>query len=151
MIHHPRLEALRKLQYLLDNAFRVPGTNVRFGWDPIVGLVPWLGDLLTALYAGVILVHAHRMRVPRVIQARMFFNTFIDIVVGVIPLVGDVSDVFWKSNAKNFALLERHAGGIVRPSRGDWLFVTMTVAALVALALAPLLLVFWLYSVFSAP
>ena len=151
MDHRQHLDALRKLQHLLDNAFRVPGTNVRFGWDPIVGLVPWLGDVVTAVFAGAILIHAHRMRVPRVIQTRMFFNTLIDIVVGLIPFVGDVSDVFWKSNAKNFALLERHAGGVTRPSKGDWLFVTMIVAALVAVALVPLLLTFWLYSMLTAP
>jgi hypothetical protein len=148
--HRQRLDALRKLQYLLDNVFRVPGTNVRFGWDPIVGLVPWLGDVVTAVLAGTILIHAHRMRVPRVIQVRMFFNTLIDIVVGLVPFVGDVSDVFWKSNAKNFSLLERHAGGVTRRSKGDWLFVTMLVAALAAMALVPLLLTFWLFSMFTA-
>jgi hypothetical protein len=149
--HRQRLEALRKLQHFLDSAFRVPGTNVRFGWDPVVGLVPWLGDVVTALFAGAILIHAHRMRVPRVIQMRMFFNTLLDVVVGLVPFVGDVSDVFWKSNAMNFALLERHAGGVTRPSKGDWWFVTMIVAALIAIALVPLLLTFWLYEMFTAP
>jgi hypothetical protein len=145
-----RLEALRRLQYLLDNAFRIPGTNLRFGWDPIVGLVPWLGDVLTALYSLTLLVNAHQLRVPRLIQIRMLVNTAIDVLVGLIPVVGDVSDVFWKSNAKNFALLERHAGGLTRPSRGDWLFVTGIIGAVLATALTPVALMFWLITLVTS-
>ena len=104
-----RLESLRKLQHLLDNAFRVPGTSLRFGWDPIIGAVPWVGDVLAALLSCAIVVQAHHMRVPRVVQARMLLNTAIDVLDRVVPVVGDVADVFWKSNAKNFLLLERHA------------------------------------------
>jgi hypothetical protein len=139
-----RIEALRKLQFLLDSAFRLPGTNVRFGWDPIVGLVPWAGDLLTGVYSCMILFHANRMRVPRVIQLRMLLNTAVDILLGFIPIAGDVTDVFWKSNARNFALLERHAGGLVRPTLADWLFVAGIMATIAVIALLPLVVVAWL-------
>ena len=54
--------ALRSLKRWLDEAFRVPGTNLRFGWDPLIGLVPWVGDLLTALMSGAIVLQAHQMR-----------------------------------------------------------------------------------------
>ncbi|MEO8259117.1 MAG: DUF4112 domain-containing protein [Acidobacteriota bacterium] len=137
-----RLESLRQLQHLLDNAFRVPGTNLRFGWDPVIGAVPWVGDVLAALMSCAIVVQAHHMRLPRAVQARMLLNTAIDVVVGSVPVVGDVADVFWKSNAKNFALLERH-GAEVRPATvGDRLFVAGIVLAVLALALAPLVMMY---------
>src|SRR5262245_57882737 len=104
-----RLRTLRQWQRLLDSAFRVPGTSIRFGWDPIIGVIPWVGDVTAAIMAGTLIVHAHRMRVPRVVQLRMLANVGIDMLVGAIPLLGDVADVFWKANTKNLELLERHA------------------------------------------
>jgi Domain of unknown function (DUF4112) len=145
-----RLNALRRLRYLLDDAFRVPGTSLRFGWDPIVGMVPWLGDALTAVLSCAIVVHAHRLRVPRVVQLRLLGNLAIDMVVGLLPLVGDVADAFWKSNTRNMALLERHAQGGQPATRGDKLFAAALVLAVVAMAIVPLLVVYWIYrSVFT--
>ena len=138
------MRALRSLQQLLDSAFRIPGTSVRFGWDPIVGLVPWLGDVLTAVFSGAVILQAHHLRVPRVVQLRMLMNVAIDIVLGVIPVFGDVADVFWKSNAKNFALLERHATGLQPATTGDWLFVIGMIAALAMIAAVPLAVMYWL-------
>jgi len=122
----------------LDEAFRVPGTSIRFGWDPIIGLVPWVGDALTGLLSLAIVVQANRMRIPRVVQMRMLLNIGIDVLIGVVPFVGDVADVFWKSNAKNFALLERHEREVQPATRGDWLFVLGIVAAVVAIVTVPL-------------
>ena len=84
------------------------------------------------------------MRVPRVVQLRMLLNVAIDMVIGVVPFVGDVADVFWKSNAKNFALLERHAAEPRPATAGDWLFVAGVLVAVVVIALAPLVVVYWL-------
>ncbi len=140
----PRLEKLRRYQFILDSAFRVPGTNFRFGWDPIVGLVPWAGDLLTALLSGAIVIQAHRMGVPRVVQLRMLINVGLDLLLGIVPFVGDAADVFWKANTKNMALLERHAAALTPPTRGDWLFVGGALAAIAAMALLPLFLMYWI-------
>jgi len=145
--HAQRLDALRSLKRLLDEAFRVPGTRLRFGWDPIIGLVPWVGDALTALLGCAIIVQAHHMRVPKVVQLRMLFNVGIDLLVGVIPFFGDLFDVFWKSNAKNFELLERHAAEATPPTLGDWLFVGSIVLAIAAIALVPLFVIYWLLNV----
>ena len=131
----------------LDEAFRVPGTAIRFGWDPVIGMVPWLGDLVTALFSTAVILQAHTMRVPRVVVLRMLFNVAIDLVVGAIPLFGDVADAFWKSNTKNFALLELHADQVRPPSASDWLFVVGVIAAIVVIALLPLLVLYWLVSV----
>ena len=142
-----RLEALRSMKGWLDEAFRVPGTGIRFGWDPLIGLVPWAGDVLTALFACGIVLQAHHMRLPRVVQLRMLANVAIDLAVGAIPFVGDVADVFWKSNTKNFALLEAHAYEVRTPSSGDWLFVAGVIGAILAVALVPLVVVYWIGSV----
>ena len=144
------MQSLRKLQRLLDEAFRVPGTNFRFGWDPIVGAVPWVGDALTALFSSAIIVQAHHMRVPRVVQLRMLLNIAIDLIVGIVPFIGDVADVFWKSNKKNFALLERHAVPGVPPTTADWVFVGGILAVIVIMALLPLFMLYWLLNV-AAP
>jgi hypothetical protein len=142
-----RLERLRSWQRLLDSAFRIPGTRLRFGWDPIIGLVPWVGDLVTALMACVIVVHAHRLRVPRIVQARMLLNIAIDLMTGVVPFFGDVADVFWKANTRNLALLERHASPAAAPTRGDWLFVLLTLAGVTAVAVVPLIVLYWIVHV----
>jgi hypothetical protein len=141
--HARRLEALRSLKRWLDEAFRIPGTNLRFGWDPLIGLVPWVGDLLTALMSGAIVLQAHHMRLPRVVQLRMLGNVAIDLVAGAIPFVGDAADFFWKSNKKNFALLEQHAYEMRPPSAGDWLFVSAILLAIAAIALVPLAMMYF--------
>ena len=142
-----RMDALRSMQWWLDEAFRVPGTSIRVGWDPIIGLVPWAGDLLTALLSCAIVLHAHQMRLPRIVQLRMLMNVAIDLLVGAIPVVGDAADAFWKSNSMNMALLERHAAEARPASAGDWLFIAGILAAIVAVALVPLVMVYWLATV----
>jgi hypothetical protein len=148
--HARRIDSLRQLKRLLDEAFRVPGTSIRFGWDPIIGLVPWIGDALTAIFSCAIIVQAHQMRLPKVVQLRMLLNVAIDVLVGVVPFVGDVADVFWKSNTRNFALLERHAARAQPPTLADWLFVTGVVLAVIAIAAIPLFVLYWLVHAFSA-
>ena len=141
-----RIETLRRLQWWLDEAFRVPGTSIRVGWDPIIGVVPWAGDLLTALLSCAIVFQAYQMRLPRVVQLRMLLNVAIDLLIGVVPILGDAVDVFWKANSKNMALLERHAGDVRPASIGDWLFVGGIVSAIAAVAIVPALVLYWLGS-----
>ena len=142
------LAALRKWSVLLDSAFRVPGTNLTFGLDPILGLIPGLGDLTTPLFAALLLLHAVRLRIPRVVQLRMLINAAIDFVIGVVPVVGDAFDFGWKANVRNLALLERYARPGTKASRGDWLFVLGVIAVLGAIAVIPLLFTVWLLSRF---
>lgn len=141
-----RMEGLRTLQRTLDEAFRVPGTRFRFGWDAIIGLIPWAGDVLTALMAGAIITQAHHMRVPKVVQLRMLLNVAIDLVIGVVPFIGDMADVFWKSNTKNMQLLERHAARPGPASTADWLFVMSIIGALAVLAALPLIVLYVIVS-----
>ena len=95
----------------------MPGTPTRFGWDALIGLVPWAGDVITAFVGLAILASAHRMRVPGVVQVRMLLNLAIDLLIGLVPFAGDIADVFWKANTKNMAMLER-AMSLFTPFRG---------------------------------
>jgi hypothetical protein len=147
-----RVQSLRKLQFFLDSAFRVPGTNFRFGWDPIIGLIPWVGDLLTAMMSCAIVIQAHQMRIPRVVQLRMLLNIAIDVVIGIVPFAGDIADVFWKSNARNLALRERQVARPTPATPGDWVFVVAVLAGVLAVAVVPVLVMYWLlHAVFGRP
>jgi hypothetical protein len=140
------LEALRRWATLLDSAFRVPGTNIRFGFDAIIGLIPGLGDLSAPVFAAVLLVTGFRLRLPAVVQFRMVANAAIDMLLGLVPFAGDLVDVAWKANLRNLALLERHARPGVLPSRGDYVFVMVCVIVLAFLALAPIVLLGYVLS-----
>lgn len=138
------LDALRKVAQLLDSAFVVPGTSYRVGLDPILGLVPGLGDLVSPLFTIGILWQARELAIPRVVLLRMILNVAIDSLLGAVPVVGDLFDFAWKANNKNVALVERHAQEERTASAGDWVFVGLTVATLLLMAVIPFLIVGWL-------
>jgi hypothetical protein len=139
-----RLQALKHVARLLDSAFVLPGTNIRVGLDPLLGLVPGLGDLTSPLFAMALLWQSRDLGIPRVVQLRMIFNVAIDALVGLLPVAGDFFDFAWKANDRNVALLERHAYELRRPTAGDWLFVIGLMALLAVIAAVPLLLAGWL-------
>ena len=101
------LARARTLARLLDSAARVPGTNIRFGADAIIGLVPGLGDIGGAALAGYLVILAQRLGVPRAVVLRMLANVAVDTLAGSVPVIGDLFDVAYKSNLRNVALLER--------------------------------------------
>jgi hypothetical protein len=140
----PRVERLRQWSVLLDRAFRIPGTPIRFGWDPIVGLIPGLGDVASPLFTAAVLLQARRMRIPRIVQARMIINAMVDAALGFVPILGNIVDVGWKANIANMRLLERHAVPGLPPRRGDKAFVYGALALLGLVTLLPLALVIWL-------
>jgi hypothetical protein len=138
-----RLELLRRIARTLDSAVPVPGTSFRFGLDPILGLIPGVGDLVSPLFTLGIFFQARDLRVPRVVQLRMIFNVAIDVLTGFVPIIGDLFDFAWKANNRNMGLLERHAYEEHEPSAGDWAFVAICVALLVVIAAVPFLLLGW--------
>jgi hypothetical protein len=103
------ISGIRHLARLLDAAVRVPGTNVRFGLDAVLGLIPGAGDVVGGLLSSYIIVQAANLGAPRSVLARMVLNVAIDSIVGAVPILGDLFDVGWKSNTRNAALLERYA------------------------------------------
>ena len=137
-----RLDLLRRWSTQLDSVFEIPGLGIRFGWDPILGLLPGLGDMVTPLYSIAIVVTGMQLGIPRVVQLRMLLNVILDAVVGAVPIVGDAFDVAWKANDWNMRLLERHAWEERPPSRGDWGFV-FAIATLMLSAIAVPLVTLW--------
>ena len=135
-----RVELLRRVARMLDSAVPVPGTSFRFGLDPILGLVPGVGDLVSPLFTLGILFQARDLGIPRIVQLRMIFNVAIDVLTGFIPLIGDLFDFAWKANNRNMALLERHVYEEHGPSRSDWAFVGACILLLVVIAAVPFLL-----------
>jgi len=108
MSSDPRTRRVRVLARLLDNAITIPGTRWKIGLDPVIGLIPGIGDMVGAVLSGYIVLEAVRAEVPTFTLARMLVNVGIDTLLGAVPAVGDVFDAAWKSNMMNVALLERH-------------------------------------------
>lgn len=105
---HTDTSDIERLADLLDTKWVLPGTNWRFGLDSIIGLVPGIGDTVTTLMGAYIIVRARELGAPGHLQAAMVGNLLVDTVVGAVPLVGDVFDFAFRSNAKNVRLLKRH-------------------------------------------
>ena len=140
--HRARAERVRALSRVLDSAVRVPGTNLRFGLDAIVGLIPGVGDVVGAAASGYIVLAAARLGAPAPVLVRMLMNTGIDAVVGTVPLVGDLFDIGWRSNARNVALLERHLADPRGARAASRRVVLLVIAALALLAVAALVVAF---------
>jgi hypothetical protein len=100
------LRRLRDLSRLLDDSIRVPGTHWRIGLDPVIGLVPVIGDAVGAALAAYVLSVAVRTGVPRATLARVAFVLWIDAVVGAVPVAGDLFDAYWKANRRTVGLLD---------------------------------------------
>ena len=145
------LAAIRRWARLLDSQFRIPGTSLTFGLDPIIGLIPGVGDLVGPIFGLLVVAHAWKMRVPKVVIARMLVNAGLDALLGVIPLFGDAVDVFWKANQANVQLLERHAFERRPAGTADWLFVGGAVLIALALIALPVLIVLWILMAFTPP
>lgn len=115
----------------MDDLLRLPGTRLRFGLDPIIGLIPGLGDVASAIVSAVSLIYAARVGVPKILLARMSINILINELVGIIPGVGDAFSFWFKSNVRNYDLLRHHFGAPVRRRISDWFFVALILALLV--------------------
>jgi uncharacterized protein DUF4112 len=103
-----RIARLEALASLLDSVLLIPGTNIRFGLDALIGLVPGIGDVVTTLISLYIVHEAYELGVPRHVIVRMLANVAVDGLFGAVPLVGDAFDVMWRANLKNLELLRRH-------------------------------------------
>jgi hypothetical protein len=120
-----RLTHLRRFAHWLDDGIKLPVIPVRVGLDPIIGLVPGLGDAVGAILAAWILVEAAGLGASRATLGRMVYNIAVDALGGAIPVVGDIFDVAWKSNLRNVALLDRQLADPVRAAKADFRFVAL--------------------------
>jgi hypothetical protein len=102
------LNRIRKLSRLMDTAIRIPGTKFRIGLDPIIGLIPGAGDLISTTLSAYIIYLATRFGLPPQDLRKMIFHIGLEAVVGSVPLIGDLFDAYYKSNIRNLAILEQH-------------------------------------------
>ena len=141
---------LEVLSQIMDNQFRIPVLDWRFGMNAIIDLIPQFGDVATTIVALYVLVSAVRYRVPKITLLRMGTNIAIYFVVGLIPVAGDLFGAWWKPNIRNINLLRRRATVSAADARqgrtSDWLFVALIAGSLLALlfgSIALSLFVLW--------
>ena len=126
----------------MDDFLRVPGTRFRFGLDPIIGLVPGLGDTASAITSAMVLFYAARTGLPRVLLVRMAGNILINEAIGIIPGLGDAFSFWFKSNKRNYELLKRFHAGPRQSRKSDWIFVFAILALLLVIVSAGLIVSF---------
>ncbi|MBD2256352.1 DUF4112 domain-containing protein [Pseudanabaena sp. FACHB-2040] len=102
------LNRIRRISRLMDTAIGLPGTKFRIGLDPLLGLIPGGGDLITAGISAYIVFLAARFKLPAPVLRKMALNVALESVVGTVPLVGDLFDATFKANLRNLSLLEKH-------------------------------------------
>jgi len=122
---------------------KIPGTSLYLGLDPLLGLIPGIGDLLPNLIGTTILGLAARLQVPRIVIARMSLNLLINGTIGAVPIAGDLFSVWFRSHARNAVLLRQAATEPTRPTTGDWGYVLMLVGGTALVLIFAITAVVW--------
>ncbi|HZY62269.1 MAG TPA: DUF4112 domain-containing protein [Edaphobacter sp.] len=141
-------ENLDLLSHILDDFLKIPGTSIRFGLDGIIGLVPGVGDVIGGIASCVIIMAAWMRGVSYITVTRMVVNVGIEVLVGTVPIVGDMFDIAWRANRRNYALLE---GSLTQPRKytiQSWLFLGALCLVLAILAVLPLFFLAWVMAHF---
>jgi hypothetical protein len=139
-----RVERLRRLAVLLDDSIPIPGTGFRIGVESILGLIPGAGDLAGGAFSLYILLQAARMGVPRSLLTRMGWNLAVDVVVGAVPVLGDLFDAGFKANMRNLALLERHVDRPATSARSSRRFVALLAVLVSLCVIGAVVVLVWL-------
>lgn len=150
----PKLEKTRRdldaLAHLLDETFVIPGIRWRVGLEAIIGLVPVVGDLVSAGLGSVLIFRALQFRLPGIVVARMAFNTLLDLAFGAIPFIGDLFDFAFRSNRRNIDLFQRYAEDPRRSTGREWLFFGAVALAMLAVVVLLVLGIGWLVGEIAA-
>ena len=128
----------------LDTTVRIPGTRIYLGLDPLLGLIPGIGDMLANLIGTVILILAARLQVPRIVITRMSLNLLINGTVGAIPIVGDLFSIWFRSHARNAELLRQAATQPYRETQQARLYVAGIIGGTVVLLALAIAAVLWI-------
>ena len=145
-----RLARLRRLSRLLDSAIEIPGTNLKVGLDPLLGLLPVVGDAPATAASAYVVAEAAALGAPRATLARMCLYLLVDAVFGSVPLVGDAFDVLWRANDRNVRLLEARLvdpRGETRDRRVVIALGTAVFVAVLAVGAGAAVTVWWLLRV----
>jgi hypothetical protein len=137
-------EHLDYIAALLDDIFRIPGTQIRFGLDALIGWVPGIGDAVAGIASLLIVFAAWRRGVESITLVRMIANVVLETTLGAIPVAGDIFHVFWKANRRNYRLLIREKEQPGANTRRDWMFLAIILFAAVAAAGIPIGILIWI-------
>ena len=129
---------------ILDTTFKIPGTPFYVGLDPLLGLIPGVGDMLANLIGTVILILAARLRVPQIVITRMSLNLLINGTIGTVPIIGDLFSIWFRSHARNAELLRRAATQPYRETQQARLYMAGIIAGTVVLLLLAITAVLWI-------
>jgi len=140
----PRIADVEALARWLDYAFEIPG-GFRFGIAGIIGLIPGIGDIFDALISLYIVIRAIQLRIPRVGIARMLVNIGIEAAAGAVPILGDLFDIGFKANRRNYRVLKSYMLQPARQRTQDWLFLGGMVLVLMAAFALPMILLVELF------
>jgi Domain of unknown function (DUF4112) len=132
----------RWLALIMDDFLRFPGTRFRFGLDPIIGLLPGVGDTASAIVSALALIYAARCGLPKILLTRMALNILINEFVGIVPGVGDAFSFWFKSNARNYGLLKKYSHAPSASRKGDWIFLVAVLGLLFVIVCAGLIVSF---------
>ncbi|HSE41318.1 MAG TPA: DUF4112 domain-containing protein [Acidobacteriota bacterium] len=135
---------LDQIAWFLDNAFKVPGVNWRFGAEAIIGLIPGAGDIISGTIGLMLLFRAFQFKLPKIVILRMIVNTLLDITVGAIPFLGDIFDFIFKSNSRNMALFREYAEQPAQSTTRHWIFIGAVVGSFGLILLGILFLFIYL-------
>lgn len=119
----PKIKWLDNVSAFLDNQFRIPGTQTRFGLDFIIGLVPYAGDVASFGISSVLVLTMVRYGASGRVILQMLGNIFLDTVVGAVPIFGDIFDLYYKANRRNFNLLKKHYADGAYQGSGMWIVI----------------------------
>jgi Domain of unknown function (DUF4112) len=137
-------EHLDYIAALLDDMFRIPGTQIRFGLDALIGWVPGIGDALAGIASFFIVFAAWRRGAPAVTLVRMIANVLLETTLGAVPVAGDVFHIFWKANRRNYRLLLREKEQPGANTRRDWMFLAIILITVIAAAGIPIAILIWI-------
>jgi hypothetical protein len=136
VVDNQSLKLVEDISRFLDSRFEIPGTNIRFGLDPILSLIPVLGDLITFLISGALIYTMHNQGASRKVVVKMMLNSTLDAVIGAIPLVGTFFDVFYRSNERNLKLMKEHFYEGKHQGSGNGILLLILVICLIIVAAA---------------
>ena len=130
------LRWIERFSKTMDSRFTIPGTKIKFGIDPILSLFPILGDLMTFLLSGILIYTMHQQGASRNVVIKMVLNSTLDAIIGAIPVIGTVFDVFYRSNDRNVRLLKEHYFERKHQGSGNGLLFTIILCAVILVAAA---------------
>src|SRR5712692_4854502 len=137
-------EHLDYIAAILDDIFRIPGTEIRFGIDALIGWIPGIGDAMAGIASFFIVFAAWRRGVQAITLARMITNVLLETTLGAIPVAGDIFHVFWKANRRNYKLLIRENEQPGSNTGRDWMFLAIILFAAIAAAGIPIGILIWI-------